>query len=524
MPKFCPKNYPQDIKNPGPVTKQPAIDSLIPTRLLAKNVLWNLTGQTIPLIVALVSIPVLIRHLGTERFGILSLVWMVIGYFVLFDIGLGRALTKLVAERIATPEAEDVARLTWTALFLMAVLGLMGAMLLILAAPLLVENILKIPLELQYETTRAFQVLALSVPVIISTAGLSGVLQAHQRFDLVNMVRIPAGVYKFLGPLFVLPFSSSLVLVVTVLVVGRFIVWSVYLCLCLKIVPQLRQFSLNRQLALQMLGFGGWMTVTNVIGPLMVYVDRFLIGAVVSMSAVAYYTTPYELVTKLWVLSGSLITVLFPAFSTSLAQDPKRVASLFDNSMKFLLILLFPISLILLTMASEVLTLWLGHDFAEQSCFVLQWLAAGVFINCFAQIATAFLQGAGRPDLTAKLYLLEVPIYLPALWYLLAAAGIRGAAIAWTGRVVLDTILLYALTHRMMAKYFQPIGRNLTLIAVLMPLLVLGGFLTSVKVKMVFLSGGLIAFAWLVWHRVLTAEDKSLLVRYMPFVSTAKSR
>ena len=50
------------------------------------------------MLVALVAIPILVDGLGTARFGILTLAWMVVGYFSLFDLGLGRALTKLTAK------------------------------------------------------------------------------------------------------------------------------------------------------------------------------------------------------------------------------------------------------------------------------------------------------------------------------------------------------------------------------------------------------------------------------------------
>jgi len=68
---------------------------------LAQSSLWNLLGQGVPIAAALVAIPLLVKGLGTERFGILTLAWVVIGYFSLFDLGMGRALTKVVAEELA---------------------------------------------------------------------------------------------------------------------------------------------------------------------------------------------------------------------------------------------------------------------------------------------------------------------------------------------------------------------------------------------------------------------------------------
>jgi len=83
---------------------------------LARNSVFNLLGQGIPFLAALVAIPPLIRGLGTDRFGVLTLAWMVIGYFSLFDLGLGRALTQVVAERISAGRDTVAPPLVWAAL------------------------------------------------------------------------------------------------------------------------------------------------------------------------------------------------------------------------------------------------------------------------------------------------------------------------------------------------------------------------------------------------------------------------
>ena len=75
-------------------------NELISGTRLARNSALNLLGLCSPLLVAIVAIPILIRGLGTDRFGVLTLVWVVIGYSSLFDLGLSRALTKIVAEKL----------------------------------------------------------------------------------------------------------------------------------------------------------------------------------------------------------------------------------------------------------------------------------------------------------------------------------------------------------------------------------------------------------------------------------------
>ena len=346
---------------------------------LARNVLWNLLGTGAPLLVAIVAIPVLIDGLGTERFGVLTLAWMVVGYFSLFDVGLGRALTKLVAENLGNGKRREIPELIWTALSLMLVLGVVGAIIVAAISAYLVRSVLEIPADLHSETLTVFYILAASIPIVISSAGLRGVLEAHQRFGLINIVRIPLGMFNFLGPVAVLIFSESLVPVVAVLVLARLISWFAYAFLCLKVQPGLlHSVGFCRSMMRPLIGFGGWMTVTNIVSPLMVYMDRFFIGTMISMYAVAYYATSYEIVTKMLIIPGALMGVLFPAFSAFFVQDSARAARLFDRAVSYIFLLLFPIVFIVVAFSEEGMTLWLGSEFAEKSTLVLQLLAVGV--------------------------------------------------------------------------------------------------------------------------------------------------
>jgi len=305
----------------------------------------------------------------------------VVGYFSLFDLGLGRALTKLVAEKLGKGLDNETPPLIWTAMSLMTALGVLGAIVVAALSPWLVGGVLKIPTELQPETLIAFYLLAASIPIVISTTGLRGILEAHQCFGLVNAVRIPLGIFTFLGPVAVLPFSNSLVAVVAVLVIARLVSWCAYAVLCLKVEPALRHsVSIHRAMVRPLINFGGWMTVTNIVGPLMVYMDRFLIGAVVSMIAVAYYATPYEVVTKLWIIPGALMGVLFPAFAAALVQDRARAARLFNRSVNYIFLSLFPVVLIIVTFAHEGLILcnyWpLGCSSTALRMYLQAWCRA----------------------------------------------------------------------------------------------------------------------------------------------------
>jgi O-antigen/teichoic acid export membrane protein len=418
-------------------------------RLLARNTIWNLLGSGAPALVALLAIPVVIGHIGLSRFGLLTIIWTVVGYFSLFDLGLGAALTRMVADRLGTGKTGEIPSLVWTSLALMLGLSIFGSILLAGLSPVLVHRILKVPAALQPESLGAFLLLAGCLPFMITTTGLRGVLEAQQRFGVVNAIRIPTNAFTFVGPLAVLPFSNSLVPVVGVLAAGRILAWMAYLICCLKAMPELgANFSWARQHVGYVLRFGTWMTVSNVISPLMFYIDRFLIGAVISVAAVAYYATPFEVVSRLLTIPSALAGVLFPAFTVTFAQDRSRAAWLLLRGQKYLFLAIFPIILIIVTLANDGLRLWLGTEFANHSTVVLRWLAVGVFLNSLAVLSWVLIQGAGRPDLTAKFHLIEVTLYLPILWFMVKHYGVQGAAMAWTIRVLFDgAFLLFAGQH-----------------------------------------------------------------------------
>ena len=480
--------------------------------LLARNVLWNLLGTGAPLLVAIATIPFLIANLGTARFGVLTLAWMVVGYFSLFDLGLGRALTKLVAEKLGTGRDEELLALIRTALTLMAIFGVLGGCVVASLSPWLVSAVLKIPLELQPETLIAFYILAASIPIVIGTTGLRGILEAHQRFGLVNAVRIPLGVLTFLGPLAVLPFSNSLIPVVAVLVLTRLISWFAYAAFCMHIESGVRYSAgIHLKLVRPLMSFGGWMTVSNIVGPFMVYLDRFLVGAMVSMSAVAYYATPYEVITKLGVVPSALMGVVFPALATTLLQDRARAIRLYQRAVSYIFVALFPIVLITVTFAREGLDLWLGTEFASNSTLVLQLLAIGVLVNSHSQVPFGMIQGAGRPDLTAKLHLAELGFYLALLWWLLGAYGIVGAAVAWVARVTVDAILLFVIAQRLV-----PVTNAFAIAPILVGgcaiiLLAIGGVISGAMIKIFFVFLTLLIFVPAAWFIVLAEGDRAFM-------------
>lgn len=488
--------------------------SLLPSeltsgRLLARNTLWSVASLAAPLLVAVVAVPILIRSIGIDRFGVLSVAWMLIGYFSLFDFGIDQGLTKMVADRLATGETRTIPALVWSSLALLLLFGIIAGGLMAILSPWIIERALKIPFSLQQESLTAFYWLSIGMPIALVTSGARGVLEATQSFHLLSAVRIPLGIFNFAGPLMVLPFSKSLIPIFAVLVLGRVIALFVHVKFMTQILPNLREsISFSYEVAKPVLHFGSWITVSNLVSPLMMNMDRFFIGSLLSIAAVSYYSAPFEAVTKLLLIPGALGTVLFPAFAMSFHADRGRMALLLERGSKYVLICIFPLTLAIVALAPDLLGQWLGSTFAGQSTGVLRWLAAGVFINCLAMLPAMLLHAVGRPDLPAKLHLLELPIYLAVIWFAVRNRGIEGAAWAWSFRIVLDALLIGLVTVRLLPETTRVFTTLLAASGVGIGLSLVVALPASFTARAVMLLVLFAFFGWLAWRILLEDVEK----------------
>ena len=171
----------------------------------------------------------------------------------------------------------------------------------------------------------------------------------------------------------------------------------------------------------------------------------------------------------------------------------------------------FPCALLFVAFAREGLELWLGGEFAEKSAVALQWLAVGVLLNSVAQIPFALLQSAGRADLTAKLHLAELPLYLAGVWWLIEWRGIEGAAFAWTLRVALDCAAMFLLARRLL-----PAARDTSRSAMLWMLLAAlmlgaGAWLSAPGAKAGYVVLALAVFGLAAWRAALTPAERDFI-------------
>jgi len=419
-------------------------------KIIFRNTVLNFFGLIVPLAVGFVTIPLVVRALGNDRFGILALVWVVFGYFGLFDLGLGRTTTRYIADALGRNESGKLAGTLWTTVYLQTGIGLAAAFLSYLAAPLIVRRVLNIPEGFIGETILTIRLVGLSLPVMFISSSFRGVLEAAQRFDLVNAVKVPVNVLFYVLPLAGVALGFGLPGIVVLLVASRAAALVVWGALSLRVMPSLRTRPvLHGKLVRPLFSFSGWLGLSGILYAVTSSMDRLVIGSLITVEAVTFYSAPYEAINRVGVVPGSLSMVLFPAFSYLDAGGRNdRVETLFARSMKLLLLSTGPIFLLLMFFAGDFLRLWLGPEFAAKSAFVVQVLAAGFLINTVIAVPNNYLQGIGRVDIAPKYQAFELVAFTAMTWAGAKFWGIKGVAVASAVRLVAFTLFLSAASFK----------------------------------------------------------------------------
>ena len=418
-------------------------------RVLARSATVNLAGQLVPAAAALAALPLLARRYPADVLGLLTMAWALLGYFSLLDLGLGRALTTRVASRLGAGEPAAIPPLVWTTSTLLAAVGLAGGALVFFGAGWAVTDALNVPAELVSDARLATRILAIGLPFMTIASGLRGLLEARQRFDLVNLIRVPASALMYLGPAAVLPFSRHLAPAVAVLVAVRILACVGYGWCAARVEPALLRAAARPADAWREVGGTGiWFTIANLASTSIGVLDRLVLGALLPVAAVAYYATPLEAVTKVLVIPAAFTAVMFPAFSAERVDDSARLGDYHRRSIRYTFLLMFPVTLAVAALAPEVLSVWLGADFAANGTAAMRWFSLGVLVNGLALTPSVFLQARGAAARVATLQAVEVPLFAGALALATLRAGVTGAAAIWCARAAADFWCLTMLARR----------------------------------------------------------------------------
>lgn len=404
---------------------------------LVRNTSYNLLGAVIPIVVALVTIPTYLEIIGAAKFGLLSIAFLILGYFGIFDLGLGRAVAHRVAAAVNEGEVSQPGIVS-TAILCNLLLGFVGGATLWVFSYLYFKFHLDADGALRGQMVDAIPALVISVPVTALTGVLSGALEGRGKFLVVNLVSTSTAILFHVLPLtLALSGISDLQYLILAACITRIAGVVMLYALCMKefgFVWRIVQDEVPK-----LFKFGGWVALSSIVGPLMIITDRFIIGALIGPTAVANYTIPFEIASRTSAFPQALGRALFPHISSR--TNAESIHHLSHQSSLILASIITPLTVIGIFVMEPFLSLWLGN-FAPETVKIGQIILVAFWVNAMSYVPLTVILGSGRPKTVAITHCIELIPYLVVLYFFVSIYGVQGAAVAFLLRCVVDYLIL----------------------------------------------------------------------------------
>ena len=484
---------------------------------VARNSALYFVSLGVPAVAALFLVPVTVRALGPARFGLLALAWAVAESTGIFDFGLGKATIRFVGD--ATVKGwERMREVIVASLLTQTAMGALAGILLLFFAPVLVNRVFSIAPANRPEATAMFRVLALHMPVLLCIASMRASLEGAQRFDISTPLRIPSSLASVVVPAWAASAGYSLSAILWILLAVR-VVLAILTIYAVKrvLIPVRWSLPSDWKVLREMLGYSGWVAVSTILGPVLGSFDRFTVGSVIGGTGLGYYSGASEGANRVLLIPVTAFSAMLPALSATDASDGReRSIAVTRAAQRQLAALLFPVCVTILAFGPTILGFWLGSSFAAAAGTALRILAIGIFLAGLAILPLALLYGSGRPDLPAKINLVQVALHVPATIILTRALGISGAALAVTLLRCEDLIFYEWATRRAIGRAMPDDTERKRRAALWTAAIILsiafglatwlqpGSRIAAVSIGLI----GLVVYAWWCWSLVFSPRER----------------
>jgi len=416
---------------------------------LKQHTLWAMAGGVLPALAALLSIPVLVHQLGFEVFAIVSLIISLNIFFYIYDFGLGRALTFF------TPQSESRVNvnpneLLGTGLIVSAVIGILVGLMAYFGSPYMVTHWMTVQEKLLGDAILAFQVASLGIlPSVVSNV-FKGVLEGQRNFKVANICKIFSGTLLFLAPLIsVMLFEvRSLVEISAYIVVTRYAGMGLYYVYTAKTF-EFRVIKASGKAIRALARYGFWAAISGFFATMFVYGDRFIVAGYLIPDELSIYIASQDILIRYLLLPWSMAVVLMPVFSAKSLQN-FEIERLYKKQGRLAMWLALGFLSVVILAVVGVIPHLSAYGVPQETGIVVLIQGSGVFFCALAQLPLIYLYANGRPRLITLIYGVEAILYVGLAPYIFGHYGVIGACAVWSGRLMLEYMLLNVFAKRVM--------------------------------------------------------------------------
>ena len=400
------------------------------------NTLATIVSVLIPGLLGLWSLKPLLELLGAETFTMLSFFWVYTSHLGFFDLGISRNL-GIELPKLSNAEKSILVNQSVRKGFVYSLIGVVAVAVMLFTVPIFNP---KFSVVSQYSV---FAILLVWVPLAVLQMIVRGVLEASERF-------ISAAVFRAYNQsvLFLLPWVMAywghhdifqMVAVITVaralsLLPAMYWLLTKYgLVFIKKMDDQEVVIHRNNQ----------WITLSNLAGIVNGSLDRFVLLSLLGAHAIGAYVFAQDFGIRILVLSSSFALVLLPYFSRNQSKWQNHIWVKRGSG----LILLSHIALgLILYFGQTQLKYGFNNMSLAQDVVDFFWIfLVGITANGIGHILLSALHSHRELKRPALWHVISAVFYIPLLYGVVQGFGLTGAAVLWSMRSVIDTVVLYLL-------------------------------------------------------------------------------
>jgi O-antigen/teichoic acid export membrane protein len=396
------------------------------------NILWNISGYVAPSIAALVSIPLLLSSMNAELFGLLSLIWILFSYLASSDFGINKALCYELSK--SGTNGTEYHQYISSALIINLIIAIA-----ISIAFIIIHH---------YNKNINLLILTLSPLLILTTSLLRSILESHELFLESNIGKTIAGSGLYLFPMITHAIYnnisySTLSMLLSFLI--QILLYLYFIHTKKLIAPNQITLKPNIYFINSLIKFGKWLSLSLILGSIIIYMDRAFIINFLSLEKLGEYSIPFEFTTKIVALSSAVVIAVFPSLVKRRIKNTQIESYKKLRSQTIILILIFNIltSLTLLLLGKQILSYWLNTSYKESYYYIMLILSIGVFFNGMAQFYLSEIYANGETKFPALIHAIELPIYALILTITIYYnPKLEYIALAWSVRALIDFLFL----------------------------------------------------------------------------------
>jgi O-antigen/teichoic acid export membrane protein len=336
---------------------------------IAKNASFLFLGQVIAAILSLVLLVFLARYLGDVQFGKYSFAFAFTSLFIIIaDLGLN---TLSIREIARTPQKASDYLSTISLTKLVLSLVMVGLIVIII-------NLMHYP----QDTTMAVYIMALVTVLTTLSTFFHSIFRAFERMEYEALTIVAERVLIVGAAIAALSLGYGLVAIVFAILVAEVVACALTFIICIKkfAKPKLAfDFSLAKRLVKAALPFGMAIVFTTIV----FHTDTVMLSIMKGDATVGWYSAAYRLVLGTLFLADAFIISVYPVLSRYFVSDRDSLVIGYEKALKFLAILAIPIGIGTTVIASKIIFLLYGADFANSvtALQILIWAASFLFVS-----------------------------------------------------------------------------------------------------------------------------------------------